>query len=341
MWKWLAIVGCTPQPSGRPNEHDPFTVEPGPQTEDTETPGGTTPDTAFVPDSTISEATGWIAADAGPEATCGVRATRELECWGDLHLIDSTFDVPYGSFEKVAVGDRHVCAITSAPRTLVCFGDDDHGQSSPPAGTGWVEISAGGNHTCARLGTGEVECWGDDSQGQLDLLAVGYDQIAAGYAHTCGITNATGTVQCAGSNAFGESSDPAGFGSSNTSVAAGRYVTCAITSNDYGSACAGDAADLQLSDQYIANTDIAVGGGFVAVLAGQGYDNRTIHGRGNVPWDDLDGPVESTSWYGDVLPSARYSSITAGDRHLCLLAPASNDLFCLGDDSQGQVAIPP
>jgi len=249
--------------------------------------------------------------------------------------------VPYGSFFQVSVGDRHACAITTAPRTLVCWGDDTSGQATPPPGTGWVEVAAGGSHTCARRATGAVGCWGDDSEGQLDLPAVDYDQIAAGSTHTCGITSVQGTIQCAGSDDFGESSDPASFGTLNTSVAAGRFVTCAITSNDYGSACAGDAADLQISDQYHLNTDIAVGDGFVAVLGGQGYDARTLHGIGNVPWDDIDTPVDDESWYTGVLPSARYGSITAGDRHLCLMAAATQELFCLGDDTYGQVTIPP
>lgn len=237
------------------------------------------------------------------------------------------------------MGDRHVCAITDVPRTLVCFGDDDLGQASPPPGTGWVEISSGGDHTCARLPAGEVDCWGDDGKGQLDLPAVGYDQIAAGFEHSCGITTADGTVLCAGSDAFGESSDTFLFGSYNTSVAAGRSVTCAITSNDYGSACVGDAADLQTSDQYSENTDIALGDGFVAVLGGQGYSLRTLHGMGDVPWDELDEPVERESWY-TALPSARYGSVTAGDRHLCVHAATTDELYCLGDDTQGQVTIP-
>jgi hypothetical protein len=170
---------------------------------------------------------------------------------------------------------------------------------------------------------------------------VEYDAIAAGSTHTCGITKANGSVLCAGSDAFGESSDAASFGTFNTSIAAGRNVTCAVTSNDYGSACVGEADTLDFSDQYTLNTDIAIGDGFAAVLSGMGYDARDIHGTGNVPWDDTEEPVDVQSYYPEVLPSPEYGTITAGDRHLCLHAAATDDLFCLGDDSQGQVTIPP
>jgi hypothetical protein len=342
MGTWLAIFACTPRSAGPLPDQEPFTVDPAapPEGDDTGDPGGTTSGTAIGPDTTTSAATGWIAADAGPSATCGVRATGDLVCWGNVDLYGS-FYLPYeGPYVDVAVGGHHVCAITSAPRTLVCFGHDDFGQSSPPSETGWVEVSAGEHHTCARMDTGAVACWGDDSSGQLGLPAGNYERIAAGYAHTCGLTTLAGVVVCAGSNAFGESSEPASFFDFNTAVAAGRSVTCAITSNDSGSACVGDADDLQLSDQYISNTDIAVGNGFVAVLSGKGYDARQIHGVGNVPWDEVEEPVDDESWYTEALPSARYDAITAGDRHVCLHAAETQDLFCLGDDSQGQVTIP-
>src|SRR5687767_7640608 len=47
------------------------------------------------------------------------------------------------------------------------------GSADPPAQCGGarssaaVEIVAGGSHTCARLDTGAVRCWGDSSYGQL------------------------------------------------------------------------------------------------------------------------------------------------------------------------------
>lgn len=72
-------------------------------------------------------------------------------------------------------------------------------------------ISAGTYHTCGLLSTGQIECWGDDSEGQLGdglygnnvysttpvLAASGraYAAVIAGDMHTCGLTHA-GTLEC-------------------------------------------------------------------------------------------------------------------------------------------------
>jgi len=49
--------------------------------------------------------------------------------------------------------------------TVVCWGDNENGQASPPAGT-FSQVSAGGFHSCGVTTSGAVECWGNNEEGQ-------------------------------------------------------------------------------------------------------------------------------------------------------------------------------
>ena len=86
-----------------------------------------------------------------------------------------------------------------------------------------TKIAAGDAHACALLADGSVECWGDNYYGQIGPdpsvspsvttpavgtpVAVtglsGVTAIAAGIVHTCALAS-DGTVQCWGSNDYGE-----------------------------------------------------------------------------------------------------------------------------------------
>ena len=57
-----------------------------------------------------------------------------------------------------------LCGMT-ADGEVVCDGEDEHGQSTPPAGT-WQTLGVGYDHGCAVNGDGETECWGLDGNGQ-------------------------------------------------------------------------------------------------------------------------------------------------------------------------------
>ena len=125
----------------------------------------------------------------------------------------------------------------------------------------WAESVAtfdgGDQHTCVLTTAGGVQCWGDNSYGQLgdgtttertnpvDVVALtgGVTAIAAGGEHTCALTM-SGGVQCWGRNQWGQLGDgtggtqdaframPAavvGLGSEVVALSAGQYQTCALT----------------------------------------------------------------------------------------------------------------
>jgi alpha-tubulin suppressor-like RCC1 family protein len=143
----------------------------------------------------------------------------------------------------VGAGGNHTCVVSNI-NSLYCWGDNANGELgfggtsnqtqgstavSLPLPTGvWItQIALGGNHTCVLGSNGSMWCWGANQSGQCgdgssnatipvsDLNSTGIElgtgvtatSIAAGYGHTCAITNGpqgNGRVVCWGDNTFGK-----------------------------------------------------------------------------------------------------------------------------------------
>lgn len=69
----------------------------------------------------------------------------------------TTTPVPTGYFKALATGEDHACAIRDNGE-LACWGDNSHGQASPPAGR-FVHVSASYYQSCAVRDDGTRTCW--------------------------------------------------------------------------------------------------------------------------------------------------------------------------------------
>lgn len=161
----------------------------------------------------------------------------------------------------IASGLKHICAIAT-DSTVRCWGDNIAGAlgngtvkaspTEPVLAAGVrdaVEVVAGANHTCARLKSGKVQCWGANYYGQLGIglsaktslipaEVYGLNdavKISAGDDHTCAVTS-TGSAQCwgaffshqTGALSRGTPVDVPGLSSDVVSVSAGAVHTCAV-----------------------------------------------------------------------------------------------------------------
>jgi len=152
-------------------------------------------------------------------------------------------------------------------------------QASRPApapvtglGSGATAISAGDRHTCAAV-AGAIECWGDDSAGQLGdgasqnsavpriAIGTGATAVATGSAHSCAVTGAAGAeaLSCWGDNSSGQVADgvnsptvlrtPAAIDLGTfhpTGASAGSAHTCAFSRDAPGPLCFGSNASSEL-----------------------------------------------------------------------------------------------
>lgn len=243
--------------------------------------GSTNNSPAPLPVSNINNA---VAVGNGNEFACALLADGTVDCWGygatGVLGTGSTTTGATGSLTPVAVpgvssatalavGGGVVCVLLEAG-TVQCWGDDVYGEigaggpesavpSLPvvvPNLTGVKAIAAGNVFVCALLSAGTVQCWGDDSYGELGYIATsqlfsstpvavpgvtGATAISTGLYAAC-VLLSDGSVRCWGENVMGQVGNGADGSVVGTPVpvsglsdvvglAAGGNYSCAVSAN--------------------------------------------------------------------------------------------------------------
>ena len=222
---------------------------------------------------------GVVEVELGLLHTCALTSAGGVKCWGyngegelgDGTHTNSTVPVDVvglttGVTAITAAGD-HTCAITTSGG-VKCWGYNSIGQlgdgtqtdSAVPVdvtglSSGATAISAGSFDTCALVGAGGAECWGDNVLGQLGNgtttsssvpvpvsptgFGTEFASISAGDDHTCALST-VGGLWCWGNNTAGQVGDgttrerdvPVSIFRTRglvTSVSAGNKHTCVVT----------------------------------------------------------------------------------------------------------------
>ena len=137
-----------------------------------------------------------VAISSGSYHTCaleqrqGVETNGALRCWGQNSHGQAS--PPPGIFKQVSSGAFLSCAI-SVDSKVKCWGQI----VGTPAHRGFRQVSAGKSHACGLTASGRVECWGRNDHGESDAPRHQYDQVSCGNSNTCGL-RLDGSVDCWG-----------------------------------------------------------------------------------------------------------------------------------------------
>ena len=170
---------------------------------------------------------------------CAIRTDGSQLCWGPGAPIPPKVPVP-----QVAAGWEHSCEIAS-DSMLRCWGSAGT-VTSPPVGE-YLHVDSGDDFACAiEQSTGDINCWGDNSNGTTDVSMDAATQVAAGGSHACAI-RVNGSVTCWGDNFFGQA--PTMISESFLQISAGFQHTCGVTTGG-DIDCWGNNDDGQAEDQF-------------------------------------------------------------------------------------------
>jgi len=161
--------------------------------------------------------------DSGPE--CGVTfAEGRVLCWMGVTT------VPPAVYKQVDVGAGYACGVLNTG-SLLCWGQNLHGESSPPSGT-YTQVSAAYTHTCAiRASDRGVVCWGQDRSGMLNAPAGAYTKVSAGNSNACAIRSSDLALVCWGNTSYGMSSPP-GISTAHAAPSASFTVPASVVALD-------------------------------------------------------------------------------------------------------------
>lgn len=136
----------------------------------------------------------------------------------------------YPGFRKISVSQRNACGINDIDQTITCWGWNENGQSQPPAGAKFLEVSTGPKFSCGILLDSTLKCWGLADAGRTTPPKGKFKAITVGVDHACALDN-HGQPSCWGESTFYqlyEVPEKTRF----KSISAGLKHTCGIRLND-------------------------------------------------------------------------------------------------------------
>jgi hypothetical protein len=170
--------------------------------------------TRAYPPAHVPGITNALAVSGGGDHTCALLSTGRVACWGRNYVGE--------------LGD----GTTSGPETCFVNNNEPYACSKIPVMvsgiTNATAIAAGGDHTCALLATGKVECWGEQDFERGSSVPVevggvaGVVALTTGYWQTCALLS-NRHIACWGLGGYG------GLGNGTTTGGATPVEVSGIT----------------------------------------------------------------------------------------------------------------
>ena len=219
------------------------------------------------------------------------------------------------AIRSLDAGAHYTCAVTGAG-DVQCWGQNDDGQTNAPQGL-FTQVSAGTSHVCAITERGNLRCWGQTVLGDPVAQGGEFTHVNAS-AHTCAITTG-GQTRCWGWNHRGQTSVPNGR---FTQVSGGGWHTCGLRS-DGVVRCWGGNENGQAS---------APAGRFMQVSSGAWFTCGVTTSNAVSCWGGNDEGQTNA-------PSGRFTQVAAGALHACALT-TDGEVRCWGWNDSGQATSP-
>ncbi len=241
-----------------------------------------------------------------PGSAAGEGATEITVTTGNQTLYSQvTYDSPIDQISKVAVARNHSCLLRDS-KQIYCWGRNQSGSAaasySPDvvyvptridrynastAALSVIDVAVGDYHSCVALENGKVECWGQDSRGQMGNSSTSGSptplpvdgittamKVSAGERHTCALLS-DGALKCWGewgnSVDIGDGDTPAttpidGNTKVGTAITSGAAHVCALL--DSGAVeCGGNNQFFQLGDNSLDGSAAATTATAIAAAA--------------------------------------------------------------------------
>jgi alpha-tubulin suppressor-like RCC1 family protein len=355
--------------------------------------GDNTTTQRLTPTQVYNLSSGVSAISAGPNFSCAV-VGGSAKCWGynnagqlgnnstsESHTPVQVSNLTSG-VSAIRTGSYQSCALLTSG-AVKCWGDNQYGQLGNGTTTsslipvqvsgltsGAASIALGGSHSCARLSSGAVKCWGSNSYGQIGNgnvsnqsspvsvsgLSGSVTAISADNQQTCALLS-SGEIQCWGHNYWGQ------LGNGSTTLQAapadviwqnvtateffgGGQHTCALTPAG-GMKCWGNNTSGQLGNGTTISNLVAVdvtglSSGVTAVAMGGSHTCALTRGGIVKCWGDNtygqlgEGSTTRRTTPVQVSGLSGVIAISAGNAHTCALK-SDGSVKCWGYNEFGQL----